>query len=97
MKEYIKNNRNENDIRFFQEEQIKINDESFESTELNEFNYSFEKEIDLENFLSKKMDGLYEVEVDHPLEDVDANKNGGNFENKEIIENSDKNEEKEKK
>ena len=94
MKEYIKNNRNENDIRFFQEEQIKINDESFESTELNEFNYSFEKEIDLENFLSKKMDGL--CEVDHPLEDVDVNKNGGNFENKEIIENSYKNAEKEK-
>jgi hypothetical protein len=94
MKEYIKNNRNENDIRFFQEEQIKINDESFESTELNEFNYSFEKEIDLENFLSKKMDGLYEV--DHPLEDVDVNKNGGNIENKEIIENLDKNAEKEK-
>ena len=94
MKEYIKNNKNKNEDRFFQKDQTKTIEESFENNQLNEFNYSFEKEIDLENFLSKKMEGINEI--DNSLENVNENNNGDINEIKGLIENSDKNKEKEK-
>ena len=91
MKEYIKNSKNRNENRFFQEEQLKIIDENIEKIEINDDNYSFEKEFDLENFLSKKMEGINEI--DNSLEVCDENNNGDNNKIKESNENVDKNKE----
>ena len=88
MKEYIKNSKNRNENRFFQEEQLKIIDENIENIEINDYNYSFEKEIDLENFLSKKMEGINEI--DNSLEVCDENNNGDNSKIKKSNENVDK-------
>lgn len=93
MKEYINNNINREKGRFFQKEEMKINDESFENNEFYELNDSFESDIDLENFLSKKIEGLYEV--DNLLDNSDESKNEEKKEVEGETENLNNNKEKE--
>ena len=93
MKEYINNNINREKGRFFQKEEMKINDESFENNEFYELNDSFESDIDLENFLSKKIEGLYEV--DNLLDNSDESKNEEKIEVEGETENLNNNKEKE--
>ena len=93
MKEYINNNIDREGGRFFQKEEIKINDENFENNVLKELNDSFENDIDLEKFLSKKIEGLYEV--DNLLDNSEESKNEEKKEVKGVVENLNNNKEKE--
>ena len=50
------------EIEILQEENISINDKYIENNDINFLDISFEKEMDLEYFLSKKIEGLLETD-----------------------------------
>ena len=59
---HIENKTDKKSNKNYQEKIILVKDDSFESIENKDLNLSLDKNIDLEDFLSKKFDGLLEGE-----------------------------------
>ena len=76
------------EFEIFQEDNISIKDKYFENNYINFLDISFEKEIDLENFLSKKLEGLLENDVLTDNEDEKVKESIGNLNDKKGKENS---------
>ena len=64
-----------NEEKSFEEEKMKEEDENIENNDINIGIFSFESDIDLDNFLSKKLDGLKDLD-NLELDYKDKNKNG---------------------
>ena len=76
------------EFEIFQEGNISIKDKYFENNYINFLDISFEKEIDLENFLSKKLEGLLENDVLTDNGDEQVKESIGNLNDKKGKENS---------
>ena len=76
------------EFEIFQEDNISIKGKYFENNYINFLDISFEKEIDLENFLSKKLEGLLENDVLTDNGDEKVNESIGNLSDKKGKENS---------
>ena len=69
---------NKSENKCFQTKQITPEEEADEISQVNELNFSFDDDIELESFLSKKFDGLNEL--NNLLDNVEENKIEQNIE-----------------
>ena len=69
---------NKSENKCFQPKQIIPEEEADEISQVNELNFSFDDDIELESFLSKKFDGLNEL--NNLLDNVEENKIDQNIE-----------------
>ena len=83
------------DIIILQDKETTKNSESSESDQIKEFNFPFGNDIDLEVFLSKKIDEFNEL--DNFIDNYEKNKKEDDNEIKEIVEELEYNERKKQK
>ena len=76
------------EFEIFQEENISNNDKYLENNDINFLDISFEKEMGLDDFLSKKFEGLLENDVLTDNGDEKVNESIGNLSDKKGKENS---------
>ena len=76
------------EFEIFQEDNISINDKYLENNDINFLDISFEKEMGLDDFLSKKFEGLLENDVLTDNGDEKVNESIGNLSDKKGKENS---------